>query len=304
MITNPMQKKNSIADFIKYNNAIPIALGILFFSTSATFAANPAVRDSFYASQTVVQSVDNSYLLEADIEDYPFSFRIGGVTEDDDYLYVAYDFDTIDVVDSVWRDVTKQSVLRLSKALLGEGNLRSYAESELAQVLSQERFRLTETQAYERKLGVSSKVVATEYKGLVGKLIDPKVEQVPQYESQIAKNDPLRVKNPQPLVTWDANAKAELVEGGEGPQDDGPRDYCPDMAGQQDLPSMCAPGATPPAQEPPGEEDPPAEEPTQSEPTPEPEPEPEPEPTLEPEPEPEPQPQPEEEDGTENPPLP
>lgn len=276
-----------IAHFIKYNNTIPIVLGLLFFSTSATFAAVPAVRDSFYSSETEIRSADNSYLLSVNIESYDFSMRITRVSEDSDWYYVDYDFDTIDVVDAAWQSVTYQKTLRVSKALLRGGDLRAYAESELSQVRDQERQLLTEAKEREKKNGLSQKVVATVYTGLVGKLITPDEETAPYYQptpEEQAKNDPLRVKNPKPLVTWDENAKvivpkAPLPPGlpqdptpGEG---SGTPDEGPEAPGDEPPATTTPPTDTPP-EEPPVEEEPPVVETV-----PEPEPEPEPEPAAE-----------------------
>ncbi len=197
---NPMEKE-TVAHFIKYNNAVPIVLGILFLSTSATLAASPVVRDSVYSAQTQVVSTDNTYIISASLDSYPFAMRITSITEDDSYYYLTYDFDTIDIVDGVWQDVMRTQELRISKELLGEGDFEAYVESELAQVRSHELAKLKETQAYEKRIGMSEKIVATAYAGLIGKFFEPTAEHVPQYISEIDKDNPLYIKNPIPLVT-------------------------------------------------------------------------------------------------------
>src|SRR5690606_38271071 len=116
----------------------------------------------------------------------------------------------------------------------------------------------------EKRIGASEKVVATAYRGLIGKFVPPKEVRLPHYESQVAKNDPLRIKNPQPLVTWDANNQPEVpVVVDDGTDDTGedrpdPIDRCPDMAGLQLNPNDCASsggggggGSEPPVEEPP-----------------------------------------------------
>jgi hypothetical protein len=275
-----MEKENGMVHFIKYNNAIPIALGFLFLSTTATFAAVPAAREAVYATETSVRSVDNSYIIGANLARYDFSMRVTSITEDADWYYLLYQMDTIDVVDGVWKDTVAERELRISKALLRDGDLRAYAESELAQVEYAERERLKKTQEYEKRLGISQKMVATVYTGLVGKLIEPDTSTAPFYQpppEKQAKNDPLAVKNPKPLVTWDANDVPEpLPEPEEEPE---PQEPPP-------IPPSEPPATTTPPEEP---AEPPAEEPV-----PEPEPEPEPEPIPEPEPEPAPEPPPSE----------
>ena len=271
-------EKESIGHFLKYNNTVPIVLGILFLSTSATMAASPAVRDSVYSAETTVRSVDNSYVVALDVEDYPFAMRVVSILEDDEYLYVEYEFDTVDVADYVWQDVTRVQKLTVSKALLQNQDFKSYVESELAQVLGNEIAHLTEVKASESRKGMSEKVVATEYSGLVGKFIEPSEERVPQYVSVVDKNDPLAIKNPKPLLTWDANAKPKPVVPPRQEEDDetppAPVDQCPDLEGLQESASECPSGGggeeeppvgEPPVEEPPVEE-PPAEEPPVEEP--------------------------------------
>lgn len=293
-----MQDDHSVSHFIKYNNAVPLILGALFLSTSATLAASPEVRDSVYSSAAEIKNIDNSYLISVNLDEYPFSMRVTSVEEDEEWYYLSYELDTIDVLDGAWQDVTYQKVLRVSKALLRDGDLRIYAETELAQVRDQEFRLLSEAKERESGKGITQKTVATVHTGLIGRLIEPSEETLPFYQPPVAeqaKDDPLRVKKPIALVTWDANAKKEDPAAKENDENTGPRDYCPDMAGIQETPLPCH-TLVPPSEPPPAVE-PPAEEPA-PEPMPEPEPEPEPAPTPTPAPEPTPEPAPEEETGT------
>lgn len=306
MYTEPMDTERGVGHFIKYNNTVPIALGILFLATSGVFAATPAARDAMYAVTSTVQSIDNSYIIAVDLEDYPLTMRITSVTEDDENYYLTYDFNTIDVVDHVWQDVVRKETLTIHKALMRGASLEAYAQKELAQVRGHELARLQETQSYERKLGASQKVVATVYSGLIGKLIEPSVERVPQYESPVDTNSPLYIRNPQPLLTWDENAEQKepaTATTSDNDETDGGgstvvEDRCPDLPGVQINQADCASEGAPPVDEPPTEtptQEPPATEPpVEEEPAPEPDPEPEsePEPTPEPESSPEPEPPP------------
>ncbi len=265
-----MQDDHSVSHFIKYNNAVPIVLGALFLSTSATLAASPEVRDSVYSSATEIRNIDNSYLFSVDLDNYDFSMRVTGIQEDAEWYYLSYEFDTIDVLDGAWKALTYEKVLRVSKALLRDGDLRAYAEVELAQVRDQEIRLLSEAKERESRDGMTQKTVATVHTGLVGKLIEPSEETLPFYlppAEELAKNDPLRVKKPQALVTWDENAKPAP---GEETDEREPRPQTP--------PNVTVNTPVPTA--------------TTTEPTPEPTPEPEPTPTPEPDPVPQPEPEP------------
>ena len=258
--------EHPVADFIKYNNAVPIVFGLLFLLTTGTFAASPAVRDAVYAEEEAVRSVDNSYLLSTDLEDYDFSMRVTAIEEDEEWIYVAYDFDTIALVDAAWQDATEERVLRVSKALLRGGDLKAYVESELSQVRDFELSQLVQAKAREEGNGLTQKTVATVYKGIVGDLIKPSEETAPFYQpppEKQAKNDPLRIRNPEPLVAWDLG-KADGHKGGDDGiiHHPGVTDYCANMEGVQEDPALCAVTVVPaPGDEPPATTTPPAEPP-------------------------------------------
>jgi hypothetical protein len=168
-------------EFISYHNAVPIALGILFLGSGAAFAASPDVQQAVYASAQVVQSIDNTRIVSADIDAYPFTVQVTGVTEDDTSYYVEYTLQTIKLEGGVWQDFTKGMTLTVAKSLLEGKDLGIYATKELAEVRDSERARLKETQQIEQSIGVSQKVVATVYSGLIGALLDPDTETFPAY---------------------------------------------------------------------------------------------------------------------------
>lgn len=188
--------------FLSYHNAIPIAISVLFVGGSATFAAtNPEV---IYQEEESVVSIDNTYIANKDLSAYTPRVEIVGVTEDADNYYIAYRFNTVDIVDSVWQDVIEDKTLQVAKAVLGEyGDLGLYATEQLKQVVDRELAYLREVQEFERK-AVTQKVVATAYSGLVGKLLDDTTETIPGY---------VPVVTPPPIVME--------VASGEGPASSG-----------------------------------------------------------------------------------
>lgn len=207
-----MQEKGKapLADFIRYNNTVPIVISLILLSGGGAFAAtNPALQAAVYDTEQSVTSVDTTYITSVNLERYPFKTRIASITEDEEWYYVSYTLDTITVVDAVWRDVTKNDVLRVNKTLLRGGNLRDYIEVEFGQLRDREYRLLKETQAYERALGVTQKTVAREYRGLIGQFVRSDADTLPAYippPSRQDPNDPLRVDNPTPLEGYDANA--------------------------------------------------------------------------------------------------
>lgn len=170
-----------IANFLLYNNLVPVAFGIVFLGGAGALAASPDVRDAVLEANEVVRSVDNSYIVNADVANYPYEVVVTQVSEDSEQYYVDYTLSTIDLEDYVWRSVTKQKTLEVSKEALDGKDLAAYVSAELTQARDAERARLIETQKIERSLGATQKVVATEYSGLLGALVPPSEEVFAEY---------------------------------------------------------------------------------------------------------------------------
>lgn len=171
--------------FLAYNNAIPIGISIVLLGGGAAFAASPeiaaTVGQGVLSSQTTVVSIDNTYLVNKDLDAYTPRVIIRNVTEDADTYYVDYELSTIGVEDSVWRDVVRHETLKVAKSQLGAGDdLGVYSTVQLKQVIDHEIALLKETREIEKKT-VTNKVVATVYGGLIGKLLDDTTESLPGY---------------------------------------------------------------------------------------------------------------------------
>lgn len=217
-----------LLNFLAYNNAVPIALGIVFLGAGGALAASPAVQQSVYNVSQTVQSIDNTRIVNADIDVLPFTLQVAGVTEDSDNYYLAYTLSTIRLVEDVWQDVNEQKVLTVPKSGLRGEDLGLYASRQLAEVRDAERARLKETQAIEKKNGETLKVVATAYGGLVGQMFDPTSETFPGYAPVIvaaAEAEPLGMSAP---VGGPNDGLPEVIPSGEGGQAPiGPSDRVP-----------------------------------------------------------------------------
>ncbi len=169
-----------LIDFFKYNNLVPITLGVVFLGAGAAFAATDP--QAIYSAQSQVVSIDNTYIAGKDLTTYTPRAQITGVTEDADNYYVSYTLATIDLQDSVWKDVQKTEVMKVSKPDLGPyRDLGVYVTQQLKQILDRELAYLKDVQEKERKQ-VSQAVVATTYGGLVGQFLDTRMETLPSYE--------------------------------------------------------------------------------------------------------------------------
>ncbi len=166
--------------FLKYHNAVPIIMGALFLSFGGALAASPEVRDAIYDETATVESIDNTYIANKDLASFTPTVRITGVTEDEEQYYVTYTLTTIDVIDYVWKDTTKDRTMTVAKAAIAGRDLGLYVTEQLRQVIDREISYLGEVQEIERQQ-VSQKTVATAYSGLIGAFLDETTEVLPGY---------------------------------------------------------------------------------------------------------------------------
>ena len=262
------------AHFLIYNNTIPLIFGVLFLGAGATFAASPEARSTVVSSQSTIKSIDNSYLLNTTISDATVEIVVGSVTESEQTYFVEYQMSTIGIKDGTWQPVTVTRTLEVLKEIVQNRDLGLYASEELSEVHAYEVTRLKRTQEESRLAGLTPKVVATEYSGLVGRFLDSEQEVFPGYDPLIPlpKSVPL---TPTERAAYIADQKRIAEEKGQQQTQEEEAEEDPDPV---EVPKESVGGDTG------GGEDPPP---------PDPEPTPEPVPTQEPEPEPEPTPVPE-----------
>lgn len=176
-----MPTLQSILSFVKYNNAVPLIAMALFSGAGITFASSETARSSVYASASEVRSVDNSYIVNKRLSTYDYKLQILKVEENDDMYVVTYSYQTIAVVDFVWRDTTIEKTLKLSKKSLWGKDLGLEVARQIGQMLDQEGSFLAEVQKQEKSRGQTGLVIATEYRGLVGRMFDAKEEEFKGY---------------------------------------------------------------------------------------------------------------------------
>ncbi len=167
--------------FATYNNAFVLILLALMSGAGVAFAASPEVRLGILSSSSTVQSVDNSFLLTANLDSFDLGLKIKTVTEDADTYYVAYTYTTLEVAEYVWKEVQKEEQLTITKKSLDGKDLGVYVARQLGELVEAKLLFMREAQAAERKAGLTTKVVATEYSGLIGKFLDPTEQEFPGY---------------------------------------------------------------------------------------------------------------------------
>lgn len=204
------------ADFIKYNNTFPILLGAFFFMTGGAFAAtNPDVQQAVVDSTETVQSVDNTYIVGAALDTFDFNLQIKDVAEDVDIYTVTYSYRTIAIVDYVWQVVEKDMTLSVSKTALESSYVRDlglYVAKELSDNIKAELAYLKRVQSFETESGMTQKVVAVEYTGLIGKFLDPTQEVFDAYIAVVPSENPETVKRKMSPEEISALTRTALVE--------------------------------------------------------------------------------------------
>lgn len=176
-------------NFILYNNTFIFIIGGIILGAGTTLAANEGVREqvvgTLVTEQTTMVSVDNQFLLTADIEDYAVTTEVVSIKEDAAFYYVEYALNTIVVADGLWQPGVKTDVFQLEKARLGNQDLGLYLAQEFEELITAEKQGLFAAQSEELQIGLSQKVAVTEYAGLVGRLMDSSTKVFPGYEPVI-----------------------------------------------------------------------------------------------------------------------
>lgn len=160
-----------IIHFVKYHNFFTIAVMIIFMGAGVSFAASPELRQGVFAQEEIARSVDNSYVVSADFDSYDMGLKIQSVTEDDDTYYIGYTYNSVTVKDYVWQPIPTDDSMKVSKKELSGRDLGLYVAGQLGQMIDQQIAYLKEVQEKERENGVTQKIVATEYSGLVGQFL-------------------------------------------------------------------------------------------------------------------------------------
>lgn len=162
--------------FIQYNNLVTLGIFFIFGSTGLAFAFDEDVQQAVYSTEQEVQSVDNSYIVDVDLGKHDFNLKILEIKEDADNYYVKYSYNTITLLDYVWQDeLITENIVTSKQSMIGK-DLGLFIARQVGEVIASKLEYLKKVQAIEKQNGVSTKKVATKYKGLVGKMFDPTEE--------------------------------------------------------------------------------------------------------------------------------
>lgn len=168
---------SKIFHFIKYNNAAIIILAIILIVGGGALAAGP---ENIGQKQTIIQNIDNSLLLAADLNNFNMDFKIERTEQDDSYYYVTYSYLDLVILDNAWQYQLNSKTQKISKKLkedLGLYLVKFLAKHKQARVRT-----LRQAQRQAQLIGAEQRVELTEYTGLIGKTLDLAAKVFPGYE--------------------------------------------------------------------------------------------------------------------------
>ncbi|MFC1733617.1 immunoglobulin-like domain-containing protein [candidate division KSB1 bacterium] len=200
-----------LTHFVKYHNALPIALSLVLISSGAALAASPEVRGAVVSSEAKIQSIDNSFIVNTNLDTFSPSVQIANVIEDIDAYYISYRLTTINVIDGVWQETFSEKELTIQKDILGGEDLGLFVAEQLNEVVDRQFSYLREAQEKERNKGKTNKVVTTTYSGLIGKFLDSKEDVIEGYTPVIQKKVTVVQTNNNPPNATTENTPASVT---------------------------------------------------------------------------------------------
>lgn len=157
---------------------------------AAGASANEGVRNAVIGEKVVSENgIDNSEILGVDLDDFDMSLQIQNVTEDGEYYYVDYVFQTLTIVQNKWQESTKEKTLKVPKNDVVGKDLGLYIAEELGEVADREFAYLRELQESEAAKGQQKSIASVEYTGLIGLTLDLKNKILPGYKAAEDKQE-------------------------------------------------------------------------------------------------------------------
>lgn len=155
--------------FIKYNNAT-IIISIIVFVVGASVFASETGREIIGGKNISIHGVDNTLLLEANLENMDMEFKVEKIEGDENMYYVAYTYLDLDNIDNAWQYNLKEKIRKISKNI--KKDLGIYLAEELNEEYQSRIKELKEYQKKARENGEEKRVEVTKYSGLVEKILD------------------------------------------------------------------------------------------------------------------------------------
>jgi hypothetical protein len=139
-----------------------------------------------------VQGIDNTRIINADLDNFDFQIKIDNVTEDATNYYVDYSFRTIGIEANEWQTITRNLQMTVAKDALAGQDLGLYMQAQLANIAQNELAYLEQAQTAEKEKGLAQIVRTTDYTGLIGLVLDVKNAVLPGYDP-VVKPEPVEL---------------------------------------------------------------------------------------------------------------
>lgn len=167
-------------NFIKYNNLTVLILLGLFLAGSSVLAQTDTGQAVIGEKQVSYQGIDNTLLLQADLDNLDMDFKIEEITQDEKYYYVTYTFINLEPINNAWQYQLREKKRKISRKL--KTDLGKYLAKQLKQEYDQRIKELKEAKKSSDIQGVTQVIEVQEYTGLIGKTLEIAGNIFPGYE--------------------------------------------------------------------------------------------------------------------------
>jgi len=155
--------------FLKYNNATLLILALIFIASSGVWAQTEAGQEFIGENVTHTEGVDNTLLLEANLDNFDMDMKIEGIEEDEKYYYVVYTYLDLVLRGNAWIYEINEKERKVSKKL--KKDLGEYIAEELAEEYDARVAGLKVEQEKAQASGEETRTEVSEYSGLIGKTL-------------------------------------------------------------------------------------------------------------------------------------
>ncbi|MFC1678213.1 hypothetical protein ACFLZ9_00620 [Patescibacteria group bacterium] len=191
-----------IINFIKYNNLTVFVILAIFLLGGGVFAQTEAGQAVIGEKQTNVSGIDNTLLLEADLDTMDMDFSIEKIESDEEYYYVTYTYLDLEQQNNAWQYQIKEKTKKVSLSL--KKDLGEYLAEELREEYEARIKNLKEEQAKEIRRGQETRIEATLYTGLIGQTLEMAGRVFSNYEPVKVREIPTPSIPPVVLLARDA----------------------------------------------------------------------------------------------------
>ncbi len=176
-----------IIHFVKYNNAVVFIMLAVFVLGSGGFAQTEAGQEFIGQKQTVVEGVDNTLLLEADLDSFDMDFKIEKIESDEKYYYITYTYLDLLKNNNTWLYEMQEKVRKISIKIdkeLGAFVAEELSEQYLARIVELKKQKGKQEQVEQVRIEL------TEYDGLIGQTLSLATKVFPDYKAVKKKELP------------------------------------------------------------------------------------------------------------------